>query len=230
MSIRSSMISFRSLKEPPADGQKAHRGQRLGIVSQGELVGGELLEDERVERQVGVEGGDHVVAVGERERIAAVLLKDVPLGVGVPGDVQPVSPPALAVPRRGQQPVDQPGVGVGGRRRPRTPRSRRRSAARPARSSDARRISVRRSTAGDGVMPSASSFARIQASIGVFTQPWSLTVGGGVGRSGWNAQWVLAESSAVATGRRLAPRRARLDPFQDRLERPVPATCPSGAF
>ena len=65
----------------------------------GELVGGDLLDDEPVVGQVVVERADDLVAVGVRVRVAALLLEDVALGVGVAGDVEPVPAPALAVVR-----------------------------------------------------------------------------------------------------------------------------------
>ena len=60
---------------------------------------------------VGVECVDHVVAVavGLADRVVGVI----PGRVGIPGEVEPVAPPALAVAGRGEQLVDQPREGVG---------------------------------------------------------------------------------------------------------------------
>ena len=79
-------------------------------VASGQQVAGQLLDRELVERQVAVEGVDDPVAVlPDRARgVDAVAV-----GVGVAGQVEPVPAPALAVVRRGEQPVDQPLVGVG---------------------------------------------------------------------------------------------------------------------
>ena len=79
----------------------------LSIVRIG--VAGNLLPNEAVERSVLVERPDHVVPiapdVGEGAVIAAV-------GIGVPHNVQPMPPPALAVTRVSKQPVDFPPVCV----------------------------------------------------------------------------------------------------------------------
>ena len=73
-------------------------------------VAGNLLPNEAVERPVLVERPDHVVPiapdVGEGTVIAAV-------GIGIPRNVQPMPPPALAVTRVSKQPVDFPPVGAG---------------------------------------------------------------------------------------------------------------------
>jgi hypothetical protein len=83
---------------------------RLGVVGP-ELVAGDLLAEEAVERLVGVERLDHVVAVAPGARRQVVGLE--PARVGVTDDVQPVASPALAILGRGQQPVDQPLISPG---------------------------------------------------------------------------------------------------------------------
>ena len=93
----------------------------------GQQVAGELLEDELVVRLVGVERGDDVVAVAPGVAVGDVLVQAV--GVGVAGHVEPVPAPALAVARRGEQPVDDPGEGVRASRRRGRRRSPRASAA-----------------------------------------------------------------------------------------------------
>ena len=80
-----------------------------------ELVAGQLLGNEAIERLVLVERGDDVVAIaplafaGDDERRVDVEAD----GVDVAGHVQPVTAPALAEVRRSQQSVDQPLEGVG---------------------------------------------------------------------------------------------------------------------
>ena len=64
----------------------------------------------------------------------------------------------------------------------------------PQRSIVARRMSVRRSAAGDGAIPLASSRARMKASTGEAIHERSLTGGGGVGRIGRKAQCSAAGS------------------------------------
>ena len=72
----------------------------------GQLIAGELLEDEPIEGLVGIEGADHVIAIPPGERLGGVAL--VAVGLGVPDQVEPVPRPALAVGRAGEQVVDQP--------------------------------------------------------------------------------------------------------------------------
>ena len=76
-----------------------------------ELVARDLLADEPVVRLVGVERRDHVVPVPP-----GVPARDVPLEAGTlrePRQVEPVSAPALAVVRGGEQALDEPLVGIG---------------------------------------------------------------------------------------------------------------------
>ena len=70
-----------------------------------QLVAGQLLLDEAVVRLVLVEGVDDVIAVAPGERLFAVAL--VAVGLGVADHVQPEARPALAVLRPGQQAVEQ---------------------------------------------------------------------------------------------------------------------------
>ena len=73
-----------------------------------------LLGEEAVVRLVGVEGGDHVVAV-----LPLAVTHDDVVGVGVEADrvgvaddVEPVAAPTLAEARRGEQPIDLAGERV----------------------------------------------------------------------------------------------------------------------
>ena len=79
------------------------------------MVGGELFNNEPVVGKIIVEGRDHVIAVRPGPGEDAVLKEDVPLGVGIAGNVQPVAAPAFAVVWVGQQSVDfggpSPGIG-----------------------------------------------------------------------------------------------------------------------
>jgi hypothetical protein len=93
--------------EHPAESEVAHRRQVPRLDLRLDLVGGQLLGEEAVEGQVLVEGADDVIAVGVGvgpDAVGAVHEHAV-LGVGVAGHVQPVAGPALAVGRRGQQPL-----------------------------------------------------------------------------------------------------------------------------
>ena len=75
----------------------------------------------------------------------------------------------------------------------------------PQRSIVARRIRVRRLAGADGVIPDASSRARIWASIGDRTQPWFLTGGRADVRNGWKAQWAGADFVIVWTEAAVLP-------------------------
>ena len=95
--------------------QKAERGQGVLVVASilRQAVGGQLLGDELVVRQIAVERPNDVVAVGVGIRKPPLLGEGVALGIGVAGHVEPVPAPALAIMGRGQQPIDQPLVGIG---------------------------------------------------------------------------------------------------------------------
>ena len=76
--------------EPAPEGQEAE-GRQRAFVAQGKPVGGELFDQETVEREVAVERSDHVVAVGVGPVVVGVLEEDVAAGVGIAGDVEPVA-------------------------------------------------------------------------------------------------------------------------------------------
>ena len=103
----------RVVEEAAAERQIAERRQRPLVVAERQPVGSQLLHDELVVGQVLVERPDHIIAVGVGIRISALFREDVTLGVGIAGDVEPVTAPAFAVARRGQQTVHQLLVGVG---------------------------------------------------------------------------------------------------------------------
>ncbi len=93
-----------------AQGRQAVEALGFGTV---EPVAGNLLEDESVIGHVAVEGPDQPVAIAEPVRVEPGLER-VGLVLAVTGHVEPVTAPALAIVGRGQQPIDQPIVGVGG--------------------------------------------------------------------------------------------------------------------
>ena len=100
--------------ETAADGQESERAQ-IGFLLGGQTVGGDLFEDETVERAVAVEGLDDVVAVGVGERNAALAVGGFFRGVGVARDVEPVAAPALAVFGASEELVDECGERGGAR-------------------------------------------------------------------------------------------------------------------
>jgi hypothetical protein len=89
--------------------QEAGRHLRLDAAGP-QLVAGELLLDEAVERLVLVEGLDDVVAVAPDVRPRAVGV--VAVAVGITCQVEPAPRLALAVARRREKPVDQLLVGL----------------------------------------------------------------------------------------------------------------------
>ncbi len=105
------------VEKTAADGQKTHGGQRRRIglrLAQHELIGGELLDDELVVRQVGVQRLDDPIAIGVRVRELALLAGDeIAARVGVARDIEPMPAPALAVAGRGEEPVDHLREGIG---------------------------------------------------------------------------------------------------------------------
>ena len=82
----------------------------MGFGGVGQLISGDLLDQELIVRQITVEGLDDPVPVGPDES-RLVLLETV--RVGVPGRIQPVPPPALTVMGRGEQTRHRaiPGIG-----------------------------------------------------------------------------------------------------------------------
>ena len=97
-----------AVEEATAERQEAERGQVaviLGIL--GNLVSGDLETQELIVRQVLVESVYYPVAVGVGVGVTALFLEDIALRVGVAGDVEPVTSPAFAEGRRGEQAVDE---------------------------------------------------------------------------------------------------------------------------
>ena len=101
--------------EARADVEKAERGQRSGTRLPIDEVRGDLSHDEAIEGHVLVERTRHPVAVSPRERILALTGINVALGVSVARDVEPVSPPPLAVLGSLEQSVDDVREGRRGR-------------------------------------------------------------------------------------------------------------------
>ena len=89
---------------PRTTDEEAGRGVRA------ELIAGELIADEPVVGQVGVERLDDVVAVRPGVGAGEVGLETI--GLGEARHVQPMAGPFLAEPRRGQQPVDHRRIGL----------------------------------------------------------------------------------------------------------------------
>ena len=88
------------------------RGDQAIIRHRPQFIAGQLLADEAVERFVGVETADHVIAIAPGIRLVAVAL--VAVGLGVAHQVEPVPTPFFAVVRGVQQAVDQALVGIRG--------------------------------------------------------------------------------------------------------------------
>ena len=89
---------------------ETHRDQRF-LITRVKLVAGDLFLHEAVIRLVIVERFDDVVAI--TPDVGTGFIRFEPIAVGVARHVQPMTPPALAVSGRCQQPVHHlfPGVG-----------------------------------------------------------------------------------------------------------------------
>ncbi len=74
-------------------------------------IAGNLLANELVVGQVGVETADDVIAVSPRVRSKLVVFE--PVALCVTDHVEPMAAPAFAVVWRGEQPVDEPSFGAG---------------------------------------------------------------------------------------------------------------------
>ena len=91
-------------------GIQRFRGQRAGSFrSLAEQITGKLLDREKIERQVPIQGRDHPVT--ERPHDALVVV-GIAVRIGIPSLVEPMSPPTLAKPRTRQHPIHQPLIRV----------------------------------------------------------------------------------------------------------------------
>ena len=90
-----------------SEGQEPHRRQSSIMFPETELVGGDLLEDKLVVRDVLIERIDDVVTVGVGESVSLLATVDRPFRIGVPCYIQPVPPPSLAVLLSRQQVIDK---------------------------------------------------------------------------------------------------------------------------
>ena len=145
-------------------------------VGFGQQVAGDLLDDELVEGLVAVERLHDPVAIFPD---GARLIEGVAVGIGVARQVEPVPAPALAVVRRGEQPIDHFLVGVRRVVRDGNAAISRGEGGKPVRSRLTRRSSVSPVGLGRGRMPSFSSFARMKRSIGLRVHAAAFTSGGG---------------------------------------------------
>ena len=202
-SIRSSMMSWRDVEEPPAEGEEAHRRQRrwstsFHAPSGGELVGGELLHQELVVRQVVVERADDPVAVGVgvdevgssgRRRSPWCRRSGRRRASGGPSARRSAGRRA-----GGRPPSRTASGGVVGDERLDLLRRRRQAGQVEGRAADQACAGRPRAT-GDN--PFASSLARTNASTGVRTQAASWT-SGRRSFTGWNAQNCFGSGRAAA--------------------------------
>ena len=85
--------------EPAAEREKPERRERSLALFWGKPVGRDLLDQESVVGQVTIKRIDDIVAIGVGPVKISVLEQNIALGIGIPGDVEPVSPPSLAIAR-----------------------------------------------------------------------------------------------------------------------------------
>ena len=169
----------------------------LLLGAEGEQVAGELLGEEPVERLVGVERGDHVVAIAPGVVVGEVLVRAV--GVGVTRDVEPVTAPALAEFGAGQERIDDPRERVGSVvREERLDLGRGRREADQVEEDAPQQVGL--SASATGVSPSASSLARMNRSTSERGQASSFTRGTGGSAIGRNAQCERPASRSARAG------------------------------
>src|SRR5262249_60051551 len=89
----------------PGTHAKKSRSDQLLRIRWLDLVAGNLVQDELIVRQVPIKAANHVVPVAPR--VGTLIIVRVAAGVGVSHYVEPMTRPALAVARRGEQPVYQ---------------------------------------------------------------------------------------------------------------------------
>ena len=68
----------------------------------------ELFRDELIERSIRIERVDHVIPVGVRVGVTGFCGEDISFGIGVSGNVEPMSTPSLAVEWRGKESINLP--------------------------------------------------------------------------------------------------------------------------
>ena len=90
--------------------EKTRRRFHIRIVRR-DLIAGELLEHEAVERLVGIQRANDIIAIGPR--IFAQGVDFVSVALAEADHVEPMPPPLFAIMRRGKQPIDEPLVSVG---------------------------------------------------------------------------------------------------------------------
>ena len=220
----------RELRLLVVDRRQAEEPER-GELRPGEArdqVGGELAADELVVRQVVVEGLDDPVAVGVRVPGGLVGGLAGRVVLGVAGHVEPEPAPPLAVAGRGEQPVDQPLVGVRGAGRRANASTSSGVGGRPVRSKVTRRIRVRRSASGEGRIPCSSSPRRTNGSIRFRDHAGSETAGRGRSAAGRNDQnrrplskSIADRAAAASAAVVLGERGPHLDPWPEVGDDPI---------
>src|SRR5438067_11780669 len=93
---------------PRASRDEPGRNNPVGVACV-EHVAGDLFLDKAIVALVVIERADDIIAV--RPSVIAAFVLVVTMRVAVVDDVEPVPTPALAVARRGEEPVDQVLVG-----------------------------------------------------------------------------------------------------------------------
>ena len=92
--------------ETATERQESQRGDWTVVVTKWQFIGGDLLNDELVIRQIFIERADDVIAIGVRIRKARFFVAaDVTLGVRVTRHVEPMPRPTFAVLRRGEETI-----------------------------------------------------------------------------------------------------------------------------
>ena len=85
--------------EPAAKRQEAECRQGPSILTQRKPVGGDLFDQEPIERQVVIKRADDVIAVGVGPVEVRILEEDIAPGIGIASDVEPVARPSFSIMR-----------------------------------------------------------------------------------------------------------------------------------
>ncbi len=105
------LVGVAAVPDAVREKRRGDQSGRIDLSSVGvrHQISGDLMDDELVEREVAVEGIDDPVAIapglGQLATGGAGLRVGVVV-VGIAGHVEPVPRPALAIGRRGQEPID----------------------------------------------------------------------------------------------------------------------------
>ena len=95
------------VQKSSAHSQITHGSQVIVIVFDRQFVGCNLLNDELVVGQVVIEGSNDVITVCKSIWVTSIFDKDIAFGIGIAGQVEPVTAETFAEMGAGQETVDE---------------------------------------------------------------------------------------------------------------------------